>query len=169
MKKVFLAFALVATTAIAATAQRFCYVDVNKILDKVPEYKTAQAGLDKTAEQWKQDIAAEYAKIDEMYRKYQAEEVLLGEQARKTRQDDITNKEKQVRELQKQKFGADGALFKKRQELVKPIQDKVYTAIEQYANDRGYDFVFDKGSTQGMLFASPKNDRTDDIIKKLGY
>lgn len=169
MKKVFLAIALVAATTIAATAQRFCYVDVNKILDKVPEYKNAQSGLDKTAEQWKQEIAAEYAKIDEMYRKYQAEEVLLGEQARKTRQDEITNKEKQVRELQKQKFGADGALFKKRQELVKPIQDKVYTAIEQYANDRGYDFIFDKGSTQGMLFASPKNDRTDDIIKKLGY
>ena len=169
MKKVIVALTLVALCAATTFAQRICYVDANKILERVPEYKTAQDQLDQTAEKWKQDIAAEYAKVDEMYKKYTADEVLLDERARKQREEEITAKEKQVRELQKQKFGPDGQLNKKRQELVKPIQDRVYAAIEQYANEKGFDFVFDKASTSGMLFANPKFDKTDDVVKKLGY
>lgn len=169
MKKLFLAISFIATTATGALAQRFCYVDANKVLERVPEYKTAQDQLDQTAEKWKQDVAAEYAKVDEMYRKYQADEVLLDATARKQREDEITAKEKNVRDLQKQKFGPEGALNKKRQELVKPIQDKVYAAIEQYASEKGYEFIFDKASMTGMLFANPKQDKTDDIVKKLGY
>lgn len=167
--KSFLTVALIATTTVGAFAQRFCYVDANKVLERVPEYKTAQDQLDQTAEKWKQDVAAEYAKVDEMYRKYQADEVLLDATARKQREDEITAKEKSVRDLQKQKFGPEGALNKKRQELVKPIQDKVYAAIEQYASEKGYEFIFDKASMTGMLFANPKQDKTDDIVKKLGY
>jgi outer membrane protein len=169
MKKIIFAASIVLLMSVSALAQRFCYVDVNKVLERVPDYKTAQDQLDQTAEKWKQEIAAEYAKVDEMYRKYQADEVLLDERARKQREDEITAKEKSVRELQKQKFGPEGALNKKRQELVKPIQDRVYAAIEQYANERGFDFIFDKASSSGMLFANPKNDKTDDIVKKLGY
>ncbi|MEY4925690.1 MAG: hypothetical protein RI894_126 [Bacteroidota bacterium] len=169
MKKVLFAASIVLLMGVSAMAQRFCYVDVNKVLERVPDYKAAQDQLDQTAEKWKQEIAAEYAKVDEMYRKYQADEVLLDERARKQREDEITAKEKAVRELQKQKFGPDGALNKKRQELVKPIQDRVYAAIEQYANERGFDFIFDKASSAGMLFANPKNDKTDDVVKKLGY
>ena len=169
MKKVIVALTFVAFTAATALAQRICFVDANKILERVPEYKTAQDALDQQAEKWKQDIAAEYAKVDEMYKKYQADEVLLDDRARKERENEITAKEKQVRELQKQKFGPEGALNKKRQELVKPVQDRVYTAIEQYATEKGFDFIFDKASTGGMLFASPKYDKTDDIVKKLGY
>lgn len=153
----------------AFAQQRLCYVDVNKILERVPDYKTAQDQLDQTAEKWKQEIAAEYAKVDEMYRKYQADEVLLDERARKQREDEITAKEKSVRELQKQKFGPEGALNKKRQELIKPIQDKVYAAIEQYATEKSFDFIFDKSSSTGMLYSNAKNDKTDDIVKKLGY
>ena len=167
--KTLLTLALVVTAAFGAFAQRFCYVDANKVLERVPEYKTAQETLDQTAEKWKQDIAAEYAKVDDMYRKYQADEVLLDAAARKQREDEITAKEKTVRDLQKQKFGPEGALNKKRQELVKPIQDKVYAAIEQYAGEKGYEFIFDKSSMTGMLFANPKQDKTDDIVKKLGY
>ncbi len=169
MKKLIVAASIVLLMSVSAIAQNICFVDVNKVLERVPEYKTAQETLDQTAEKWKQDIAAEYAKVDEMYRKYQADEVLLDERARKQREDEITAKEKSVRELQKQKFGPDGALNKKRQELVKPIQDRVYAAIEQYANERSYDFIFDKAASAGMLFASPKKDKTEDIIKKLGY
>lgn len=169
MKKFLLAITLIATTTAGAFAQRFCYVDANKVLERVPEYKAAQDQLDQTAEKWKQDIAAEYAKVDDMYRKYQADEVLLDATARKQREDEITAKEKNVRDLQKQKFGPEGALNKKRQELVKPIQDKVYAAIEQYAGEKGYEFIFDKASMTGMLFANPKQDKTDDIVKKLGY
>jgi outer membrane protein len=167
--KSILTVAIIATATVGAFAQRFCYVDANKVLERVPEYKTAQDQLDQTAEKWKQDVAAEYAKVDEMYRKYQADEVLLDATARKQREDEITAKEKNVRDLQKQKFGPEGALNKKRQELVKPIQDKVYAAIEQYASEKGYEFIFDKASMTGMLFANPKQDKTDDIVKKLGY
>ena len=156
-------------TTFTATAQRFCYVDVNKVLERVPEYKSAQDQLDKLADQWKQDIQQEYARIEEMYRKYQADEVLLDKNSKTKREEEIAAKEKQVRELQKQKFGPEGALFKKRQELVKPIQDRVYTAIEQYAAEKSYDFIFDKASASGMLFASPRFDKTDDVAKKLGY
>ena len=101
-----------------------------------------------------------------MYNKYQAEQVLLSEDARKQREEEITQKEKEVRDLQKQKFGTDGALFQKRQELVKPIQERVYSAIERYANEKGYDFIFDKG-TAGIIFSGAKFDLTEDISKAL--
>ena len=155
-------------TAFTVQAQRIAYVDINQILGAIPEYQDAQKELDQLASKWRQDIAKEYNTIDELYRKYQAEQVLLSESARKQREDEIVNKEKEVRDMQKQKFGPEGALFKKRQELVQPIQDRVYTAIEQYAEERGYDFIFDKGSNAGMLFANPRYDKTEDVLKKLG-
>ncbi len=164
---VVLVLSLVATLSV--DAQRVAYVDVDKILETIPDYKEAQADLDQTAAKWKQDIAQEYAKIEKMYKKYQAEQVLLSETARQQREEEIVNKEKQVREMQKQKFGPEGALFQKRQQLVKPIQDKVYEAINKYATDRGYDFVFDKSSAANIIFAAPRLDKTADVLKKLGY
>jgi outer membrane protein len=153
-------------TSFAAQAQRIAYVDVNAILETMPAYKTAQTELDRLSEQWKQEIARDYQAIEEMYRKYQAEEVLLSSDARKQREDEIVEKEKQVREKQKQKFGSDGELFKKRQSLVKPMQDKVYKAITDYAKEKGFDFIFDK-ATAGMLFANDTFDKTQDISKRL--
>ena len=119
------------------------------------------------ATQWRQEIAQEQDKIKGMYSKYQAEQVLLSEEMKKQREEDIMTTEKNVRELQRQKFGPEGALFKKREELVKPIQDKVYAAIQQYAESQSYDFIFDKGSASGMLYADKKNDKTEDIKKLL--
>jgi len=146
-----------------ATAQRIAYVDVTDVLESLPEYQKAQEQLDKVATQWRQEIAQEQDKIKGMYSKYQAEQVLLSEEMKKQREDEIMNKEKEVRELQRQKFGPEGALFKKREELVKPIQDKVYATIQKYAEDKGYEFVFDKGSASGMLYADKRNDKTEDI------
>lgn len=148
------------------SAQKFAYVDIDKILNGLDEYQKAQNDLDNLASKWKQEIAQEYDKIKGMYNKYQAEQVLLSEDARKQREDEITQKEKEVRDLQKLKFGTDGALFQKRQELVKPIQEKVYSAIERYANEKGYDFIFDKG-TAGIIFSASKFDLTEDIGKML--
>jgi len=166
MKKIlfFLCVAFMAQSSI--TAQKFAYVDVEKILNELPDYKKAQTDLDNIASKWKQEIAQEYDKIKGLYNKYQAEQVLLSDDARKQREDEINQKEKEVRELQKTKFGTDGALFQKRQELVKPIQDKVYAAIEKYALDKTFDFIFDKG-TAGMIFSSSKFDVTADISKIL--
>ena len=102
-----------------------------------------------------------------MYNKYQAEQVLLSDDARKQREDEIMDFEKSVREKQKQRFGAEGDLFRKRQELVRPIQDKVFAAIDEYAQDRGYDLIFDKAGSTGLLFATDEFDKTEDIRRKL--
>lgn len=146
-----------------ASAQRIAYVDVTDVLESLPDYQKAQEQLDKIATQWRQEIAQEQDKIKGMYSKFQAEQVLLSEDMKKQREDEITAKEKEVRELQRQKFGPEGALFKKREELVKPIQDRVYATIEKYAQDKGFDFIFDKGSAAGMLYADKRYDKTEDI------
>ena len=159
--------AVAMTTAFTVEAQRIAYVDMDRILATVPEYKAAQTELDATAERWKQEIAIEYGKIETMYRKYQAQEVLMSETTRQQREQEIVDKEAQVRDMQKQKFGPQGELFQKRQSLVKPIQDRVYAVIQKFAADRGFDFIFDKGTMPSMIFASPKMDKTEEIMEKL--
>lgn len=151
----------------ALNAQRIAVVDITSILENMDTYKQAQQELDRVAAQWRQEISKEYDEIKSMYNKYQAEQVLLSETARKEREDGIMEKEAQVREMQKDKFGPEGALFRKRQELVQPIQDKVYAAIENYASDRGYDFIFDKGGASGLIFSNPEYDKTDDVKRRL--
>lgn len=151
----------------SATAQRIAYVDVNAVLESLSDYQKAQEQLDKVATQWRQEIAQEQDKIKGLYSKYQAEQVLLSEEMKKQREEEIMNKEKEVRELQRQRFGPEGGLFKKREELVKPIQDKVYAAIEKFAQDKGFEYIFDKGSASGMLYADKRNDKTEDIKNML--
>jgi len=168
MIKKFISTALVALAFTGfISAQRIAFVDVTAVLESLPDYTKAQTQLDQVATQWRQDIAQEQDKIKGMYSKYQAEQVLLSEEMKKQREEEIMIKEKDVRELQRQKFGPEGALFKKREELVKPIQDKVYAAIQTYAQNQSYDFIFDKGSASGMLYADKKNDKTEDIKKLL--
>lgn len=162
-KKVIFTALLALSFAAAATAQRIAIVDVTAVLESMPEYQKAQEQLDKVATQWRQEIAQEQDKIKGMYSKYQAEQVLLSEEMKRQREEEIMNKEKEVRELQRQKFGPEGALFKKREELVKPIQDKVYGAIQRFAEDKGYELIFDKGSASGMLFADKKFDKTEEV------
>ncbi|MEL7162610.1 MAG: OmpH family outer membrane protein, partial [Bacteroidota bacterium] len=131
------------------------------------EYQDAQEQLDQLAAKWQQEINQQYDEIKGMYNKYQAEQVLLSEEQRKTREDEIIAKEKSVRDLQRNRFGPEGALFERRQELVKPIQDAVYEAIEQYASTRGYDFIFDRAGSAGIIFANDTYDKTDDILRAL--
>ena len=146
-------------------AQRIAIVDITKVLQEMPDYQSAHTELDNIAAEWRQQIALEYDQIKAMYNKYQAEQVLLSEDARKKKEDEIMEREKQVRDLQKEKFGADGALFRKRQDLVQPIQERVYAAIQTYAEDRGFDFIFDKGGSSGLIFSNAEYDKTDDIIR----
>lgn len=167
-KKLLFMMAFVALTTVSMMAQKIASIDVNAILESMPEYKEAQRNLDQSAATWRQDIAKEYDKIKGMYNKYQAESVMMTDEMRKQKEDEIMAQEKQVREMQKAKFGPEGALFEKRQELVAPIQEQVYTAIEEYANDKSLDYIFDAGSATGIIFANPRYDKTDDIKKKLG-
>ncbi|MCB9345445.1 MAG: OmpH family outer membrane protein [Saprospiraceae bacterium] len=163
IKKIISTVSLLLAVTVFVSAQRIAVVDVTALLEDLPEYQKAQEQLDKVATSWRQEIAQEQDKVKGMYSKYQAEQVLLSEEMKKTREDEIMNKEKEVRELQRTKFGPEGALFKKREELVKPIQDKVYSAIKRFAEDKGLDFIFDKGSASGLIFTDARNDKTEDI------
>jgi outer membrane protein len=167
IRKIFALFSMLGLLAISVQAQRIAYVKVNDILESLDEYQAAQKELDRQAQRWRQDIAQKYDEIKGMYNRYQAEQVLLSEEERKRREEEIMAEEKQVRDLQKAKFGPEGELFKRRQDLVRPIQDRVYAAIEEYAQERGYDFIFDKSGSAGMIFSNPSYDKTEDVMKKL--
>jgi len=150
----------VALTALTASAQRYAVIDTKYILDRMPEYKEAQQKLDLASEQWQKEIEAKQAQLDAMYRSFEAEQVMLSETLRKKREDELFNREKELRDLQKRRFGFEGDLFKRRQELVKPIQDKVYNAIQKLATERQYDFILDKSEGITVIFADPKLDKS---------
>ncbi|MFT4022479.1 MAG: OmpH family outer membrane protein [Flavihumibacter sp.] len=168
MKKLItlLSFALLA--AVAVQAQRYAIVDTRYILDKMPEYKEAQTRLDKISQDWQKEIDAKQTALDKMYKDYEAEQVMLSEELRKKREDEIFVREKEVRDLQRKRFGFEGDLFKQRQELVKPVQDKVYTAIQKIAAARMYDFILDKSEGITVIFADPKLDKSEDVLRELG-
>ena len=151
-----------------ANAQKIAVIDINAVLQELPEYLQAQQELDRIAAEWNQEIANEYDKIKSLYNKYQAEQVLLSDDIKAQREEEIVQKEKVVRELQKRKFGPEGELFLKRREIINPIQDKVFAAIESFALDRGYDLVLDKSGSAGVLFVGEEFDKTDLIRRRLG-
>ena len=168
MRKItFLLFFAVLGVIGSLQAQRIAIVDITRVLEQMPDYQKAQGDLDEIAAEWRQEISIEYDQIKAMYNKYQAEQVLLTEEARKIKEEEILEREKLVRKLQSDKFGPEGALFRKRQDLVQPIQERVYGAIKTYAEDRGFDFRFDKGGTGGLIFSNAEYDKTDDIIRVL--
>ena len=153
---------------VAGAQQRYAVVDTKYILDKMPDYKDAQKQLDQTSMQWQKEIDDKQAVLDKMYKDYEAEQVMLSEDLRKKREDEIFNKEKEVRDLQRKRFGFEGDLFKKRQELIKPIQDKVFNAIQKIAVAKQYDFILDKSEGITVIFADPKLDKSEDVLKELG-
>ena len=168
LKKVALLM-MVVLTSFSAFSQNFGYVDSEYILENIPDYKDAQEELDKLSIEWQKQLERRYAEIDKMYKNYQAEQILLTEDMKTKREEEIIKKEKEAKEYQKQKFGVDGELFQKRKELVKPIQDKVYNAIADIANYKKLGIVFDKASGLTMLYTNPKYNLSDDVLKKLGY
>ena len=148
-------------------AQRYAVIDTRYILSKMPEYTDAQKKLDALSIQWQKEIDDKQAALDVLYRNFESEKVMLSEELLKKREDDIFNKEKEVRDLQKKRFGFEGDLFKRRQELVKPIQDKVYNAVQKLAVTRQYDLILDKSEGITVIFADPKLERSDDVLKEL--
>lgn len=171
LQKIALIIVLLAGVLVSKTTsgQKFAYIDSEYILDQMPEYKSAQKKLDELADQWQKDIEKRLADIDKMYKDYQAEQVLLTEEQKQKKQSDIIAKEKELKEFQKQKFGTEGELFKKRQELIKPIQDKIFDAVQKLAKQSALDFIFDKSGDTVMMFTNAKYDRSDDILELMGY
>src|SRR6201998_4562842 len=169
IKKSVLVFAGLVIMTGTAVAQKIGYVDTEYILNQIPEYKAAKSELDKTSADWQKEIETKYAEIDKLYKAYQAEQILLTDDLKKKRENEIVNREKEAKDLQKQRFGVDGDLFKKRMELVKPVQDKVYNAVKAVAEKGGIAIIFDKASDMMMLYANPKYDKSDEILQFLGY
>ena len=168
MKKLFFSILFLGLGATAATAQRYAVIDSKYILDKLVDYRDAQTRLDKQSKLWQTDVDNQMGEVDRMYKSYQAERAMLGDEMRKKREDEIVAKEKAVKELQKKRFGYEGDLFKLRQELVKPIQDKVYNAVQKMAASRSYDIVLDKAGGVTLFYANPTLDKSDEVLKQLG-
>ena len=152
----------------ANSQQRYAVIDTKYILERIPAYKEADAKLKLTGEQWQKEIDDLQVQLDKMYKNYESEQFMLTEALKKKREDELFEKEKQVRDLQKKRFGYEGDLFKERQRLIKPVQDKVYDAIQKIATSRSYDFVLDKSEGITIIFADPKLDKSDDVLKELG-
>lgn len=149
-------------------AQRYAVIDTKYILNKMPEYQDADKKLQLASEQWQKEIDNMQADLDKMYKDYDAEQFMLTDDLKKKREDELFNKEKEVRDLQKRRFGYQGDLFKEREKLVKPLQDKLYNAVQRIAVARGYDFILDKSEGITVIFADPKLDRSDDVLRELG-
>lgn len=169
MKKI-IAVSMVLFLFVGATlAQKFAFVDSDYILQNIPSYRAAQDELDKVSEDWEGEISVEYEAIEKLYKTYQSERVLLTDEMKKKREEEIISKERQVKELQSKYFGPDGDLSKKRQELVKPIQDAIYKAVKELSAEGSYAVIFDTASGASILYSNPRYDLSDEVLKKLGY
>lgn len=166
--KFFLLSIILGFFATGIHAQKFAYVDTDYILGQMTEYKAAQKQLNELVAKWENDLKIMKADIDKMYKDYKAEEILLSATQKKEREDAIVAKEEEMKKFELEKFGVDGELFKKRQELIKPIQDKIGAAIIVVAKKNGLDFIFDKSSGMYILYDNPKYDRSGDVLDELG-
>lgn len=169
MKKLILMLAVVIGTIGVANAQKFAYVDTDYILKNIPDYNDAQAQIDDLAAQWQKEIEKKFGEIDAAYKKYQADAVLLPEDMKRKREEEIIQMEKDAKQLQKKYFGQEGELFKKRQEMVKPIQEKVYNAIEEISTANNYGMVFDKAGSTTIMYVNARYDISDEVLDELGY
>lgn len=158
---------LLITVPVIAQQQHISYVDTEYILDQLPDYRSAQKQLDDAASKWKEELQRRKAELDKLTKSYNAEFILLPEETRKKREEEIAQRQKSHDDYQKEKFGAEGELFKKRQQLLKPIQDKVFKAVQEVAKENAQDFIFDKAGAVTMLFSNAKYDRSDEVIDKL--
>jgi outer membrane protein len=169
MKKLLLILVIFTASMSLGFAQKYAYVDTQYILGNIPSYKAAQEQLDKVSQQYQKELETLHAELDKMYKDFQAEVVLLSDDMKRKREDMIITKEKEYKKLQRQYFGAEGDLFQKRQTLVKPIQDDVFKAIQEIAEQGVYSIIFDKAGSLSMIYTNPKYDLRDQILQKLGY
>lgn len=167
MFKIIFTFLLIISCFFGTIAQKYAFVDTKYILSELPEYTAAQKKLDDLSEKWQAEIESKYKDIEVKYKAYQQEMILLPEETKKQREDEMREMENSAKELQKKYFGINGQLFQKRKELIEPIQDKIYKAIKNMAKDKDYDFILDKGINSNILYADPKYDKSDAILKEI--
>jgi len=168
MKKIIFIFFLLIGFSNWADAQRYAYVDTEYILEQIPAYAEAQTTLDKASEQWQQEIEQLFSDVEKKIKDYEAEAILLPAEIKKQREQEIAEADARAKEMQKRRFGVGGDLFLKREELIKPIQDQIFEAIQKVASDKNYAFIFDKANQSNLLFADDKYDASDLVIRKMG-
>ena len=168
MKKLFLSIVTFLLVSSAAQAQKYAIIDSKYILEKIKDYTAAQKTIEDLSKQWQSEIDQQMAQVSKLYETYQAERAMLSEPQRKKREDEIIEKEKAIKDLQKRRFGYEGELFVKQQELIKPIQEKVYNAVQKFAAQRGLEFILDKSAGTSLFYVDPKLDKSDEILKTLG-
>ena len=169
MKKLIICVICAICGLTSASAQKFALVDMEYILKNIPAYERANEQLNQVSKQWQTEVDALNTEAQTLYKNYQNEVVFLSKEQKKAKQDAIVEKEKQAADLKKQYFGPDGELFKKRTALMNPIQDEIYNAIKDIADQRGYQLVLDRASDQGIIYGSPKIDISSEVLRKLGY
>jgi outer membrane protein len=169
MKKLTITLALMlAASVLFAQAQRFAFVDSEYILNNIPEYVEALEEIDELSIRWQREIEERFLEIDRLFQRFQAEAPLLSEDMRRRRENEIIEREREAKDLQRRRFGAEGDLFRKRQEMLRPVQDRVYASIERVATNRNFLFVFDRADNANILFADPRNDISNDVINDMG-
>ncbi len=169
MKKLILALVIGFGLALSVQAQKFAFVDTEYILDNIPAYTAAQDQLNQLSSQYQKELESMHSEIEQMYKDFQAESVLLSEDMKRKREDVIVSKEKDYKQLQRKYFGPEGDLFKKRQALIKPIQDDIFNAVQEISTDGGYAVIFDKADGTTLFFTNPRYDLSDQVLEKLGY
>lgn len=169
MKKTMLTLGMVVAFAVAGFAQKFAFIDSEYILKNIPAFNAAQEQLDQLSKQYQKELETMYADIEKMYQDFQAESVLLSADMKRKREDVIISKEKEYKELQREYFGPSGELFKKRQGLIKPLQDDIYAAVEEITTEGAYAVIFDKAGGTTLFVTNPKFDLSDQVLQKLGY
>lgn len=169
MKRIFITLIAIVATVFSVNAQKYAYVDTEYIMNNIPLYETAKQQLDELSEQWQAEVEEMKAEVEKMYKDFQAEKVFLTEEQKVKREDEIVNKEKELRALQQKYFGREGMLFLKRKELLKPIQDDIFNAVKEIAQEGNLAVIFDTANSLNMLYTDPKYDKSDEVLRKLGY
>ena len=169
MKKIVLTLALALIAATAVDAQKFALVDMDYILKAIPAYETANEQLDQLSKEWQKEVENMLAEVQTMYKNYQTELVFLTDDMKVKREEEIVAKEKEANELKRKYFGVEGELYKKRESLMKPIHEEIFTAVQSVATEKGYQLIIDKSSDMSLVYAAPKIDVSDEVLEKLGY
>ena len=169
MKKLLLITMALLLGAGVAQAQKYIVIDSEYILHKMPKYKSAQEQIERFTSVYQKEVDDAYKKVDDMFRTFQAEKMLLTEELKQRREKEILDKEKEAKDLQRKHFGPDGSLFKKREELMKPIQDQLYNAIKDVAAEGGYAVIFDSANNPSLIYINARYDKSDDVLKRLGF
>ena len=169
MKKIMILGVMVLLCSFAGTAQKFALIDMEYILKNIPAYEMTNEQLSQVSRRWQNEVEALQQEAQNMYKTYQSDLVFLSAEMKTKREEEIVKKEQEAQDLKRQYFGPEGELYKKRESLMKPIQDEIYNAVKEISDDKGYQLVVDRASAMSIIFASPKIDISNEVLLKLGY